>query len=290
MPSDEDLCTHQDILAINSFLTEQLSAISPVNTSIATDTAKAVSARAVRKKASTSGWKTLGLGNVGSYLRVPSLPGMPGQSAILPASSATPTHRPDGPTDPGKDEEEGADWMAISTFGLFGKKGGKKAAAVPPMTAKTVTRTHAVPVEAAGPTAIATVTVQLEAEAVVRTRDGNGKVSSTVEHASVDDELKDAIEAGLSLPQTPSEEAEPPTDNAKMQSLPVQRVWLGEPGAWCSLRCSIVRTSRTRSHYILTIPIDHSLTTLPLRTSAALTRLQKSKTRRRSQICRLSTW
>lgn len=73
----------------------------------------------------------------------------------------------------------------------------------------------------------------------------NGESDSA--QASVDDELKAAIEAGLSLPQTPVKDDNSSAGDLELQREPVERwtecVWIGEPASWQRLSVSIVSSA-----------------------------------------------
>ena len=256
-PSERSTCTHEDILAFCSILQDHLSA-RPPHTEIAKlelDSPKKERPSAVRNRNSSSGWKTLGMGNVGSYLRIPSIPGLSSQSSV--ALDKSPESQAGGPSTSSAlrtSEDQGADWMAISTFGLFGNK-GKKARPARPFVARATTSTRPIPSSVATGAAIVPEQVGPEQETAQRPEAGlsqnedlrssatsdaiAGGMNSGVapDYVTVDDELKEAIEAGLLLPSLLPEADEPALAQQEVTRLERQRVWLGEPGAWHYLDC-----------------------------------------------------
>lgn len=276
---DEQICTRGDSLTIAFYLLEQLAtrlaAMAPSAAAISQDGLVNSSPRKKTSVASTSaGWKTLGLGNVGSYLRVPSLPGLSSTPSGSPALQKTKKRSVTGPVaqqaSVSEKEAEGADWMAIGTFGLFGNKGkpkdsraasaklspaaGSKAAQLSLALAQGAVNRSQTMLNAAAASETA-------ASSSTPTDGGNvppGDITPTaIEYATVDDELKAAIEAGLSLPTTPLAvcEAERQLElgpevpaaapgmaesMSKIERLERRRVWLDEPGSWRTLDCYLV--------------------------------------------------
>jgi hypothetical protein len=165
--------------------------------------------------------------------------------------------------------------MAISTFGLFGNK-GKKARPARPVVARTTTSTRPIPSSVATGAAILPEQVGPEQETAQRPEAGlsqnedlrssatsdaeAGGMNSGVapDYVTVDDELKEAIEAGLLLPSLlPEAVTEPGIAQKEVIRLERQRVWLGEPGAWHYLDCWLA--SRPASIMLVKADFSYSL-------------------------------
>lgn len=197
----------------------------------------------VRRQPSTTSWKTLGLGQVGSYLRVPSIPGLSSSDShapstepvlILPEKAAKPT--------------EGTDWMAISTFGMFGSKSRKASTVVVDKSAKPVL------VEPGHSAVKSTSVARRSAEEILaaetplptsptRKRESDLKqpAPATLQDApltTVDDELKQAIEEEMA-----SEGSEPPATAKpadQVRVLSPRPVFIGEDVVQKDLVCMVL--------------------------------------------------
>ena len=160
--------------------------------------------------ASASSWRTLGLGNVGSYLRVPSIPGLststtaeeepppvpPLPKAVSQSGSETTSKAVDKPTD----------WMAIGTFGLM----RSSSASANGKRVENAASQDEQPALVEGARASKPVATQ-QKEDEDSTRIAAGESAKAPEdsrspvpapsHATVDDELKEAIEGEISSTQ-----------------------------------------------------------------------------------------
>ena len=182
---------------------------------------------------SASSWRTLGLGNVGSYLRVPSIPGLSKSNTAEEEPPPVPP-LPKGVSQSGsetkpKDGDKPTDWVAIGTFGLMrSSSAGVNGKGVESTASQDRQRDLEQGAHASKPIATQQTdhddAIRVAAEESVHIRKDLKSVLPAPSHATVDDELKEAIEGEISPTQQQTSQAGIPAGKEERVSTALQRV------------------------------------------------------------------